>query len=354
MEEFNFNSGGIGVPLSLSSIGRRFVKSNWKENNYPGYQISNKYSLGNVSSTLTPKGLNTVKEIGYVLPFYIANYKGGRNECFMYGIDRTTVWYDYDLTSAYTTVMALIGQPDYKNYRRMSISELEQLSRDEILYSYVIINTDFEFPSDTKYPSIPCYVDENCTIFPLRGKGVLTGAEYLLAKIQGCKLQIKDIHYLPFLTHEEYSGLKPFDSVVRIVQEKRREYPKGTISNLMYKEIGNGIYGSVVRGISDKKKYDTKSKRTQRLLGDDLSNPLLASWTTAIIRSIIGECLHSIHQLEGLVVSVTTDGFITNIPELDQKLSGNYLFGEYKKIRQILSDDHFGLELKSQGQGIIA
>jgi hypothetical protein len=35
----------------------------------------------------------------------------------------------------------------------------------------------------------------------------------------------------------------------------------------MYKEIGNSIYGSVVRGMGDKKKFDIKT--TQRLLGDD-------------------------------------------------------------------------------------
>ena len=353
MEEFNFKSGGVGIPVSLSSIGRKFVKSVWKELKYPGYQVSNKYSLGNVSSTITPKGLNVVKDIGYVLPYYIANYKGGRNECFMYGIDRETVWFDYDLSSAYTTVMALIGQPDYAKYRKITLNDLNKLSREEILYSYIIISTEFEFPRETKYPSIPCYVDANSTIYPLQGQAVLTGAEYLLAQSQCCKLKVKEIHYLPF-HQSEFADLKPFGAIVQIVQDKRREYAKGTISNLMYKEIGNGIYGSVVRGISDKKKYDTKSKTTQRLTGDELSNPLIASWTTAFIRSIIGECLDSIHKLDGLVVSVTTDGFITNVSDLDSKISNNYLFSEYKKIRKILSEDTYGLELKHQGKGIIA
>lgn len=33
MEDFNFNSGGVGIPLSLSSLGRRYVKekhSGWR------------------------------------------------------------------------------------------------------------------------------------------------------------------------------------------------------------------------------------------------------------------------------------------------------------------------------------
>ena len=88
MEDFNFSLGGQGIPLSLSSLGRRFVKNQWQEIKYPGYQLSKTYQLGDVSKTITPKGLNAVKSVGLVLPFFIANYKGGRNECFMYGIDR--------------------------------------------------------------------------------------------------------------------------------------------------------------------------------------------------------------------------------------------------------------------------
>jgi hypothetical protein len=227
---------------------------------------------------MTPKGLNVIKETGFVIPYYIANYKGGRNECYMYGIDTNCHWYDYDLTSAYTTVMSMAGHPDYEGYKRLTIDDLHKLTNSELLYSYLIINADFEFPCDTKYPSIPCYVDESCTVYPLTGCCVLTGAEYLLAKSQGCKLQIHDIHYIPFQCYGLDQKVKrPFETVIKTVQERRREFPKGSISNLMYKEIGNSIYGSVVRGMSNKQKFDTKTKSTLRMSGDDLSNPLIAS-----------------------------------------------------------------------------
>jgi hypothetical protein len=51
---------------------------------------------------------------------------------------------------------------------------------------------------------------------------------------------------------------------------------------------------------------------------------------------------------------VTTDGFITNLKDLERKISGNYLFGGFKKIRLQLSEDDTGLEVKSSGKGIIA
>lgn len=353
VEDFNFKIGGVGIPISLSALGRSYVKSVWRDESYQGYQISSKYLLGDVSTTITPKGLNVIDKIGFVLPFYTANYKGGRNECFMYGIDRDTIWYDYDLTNAYTTVMSMAGHPDYAKCRRITTEELHEMNADEILYSYLILHADFEFPAITKYPSIPCYVDENCTVYPLQGSCVITGAEYLLATAQKCKLKIHDIYFTPF-KGSEYRDHKPFSTIFKTVQEQRREHPKGTISNLIYKEIGNSIYGSVVRGIGNKRKFDIKSKGTVRMFGDDLTNPLIASWTTAFIRSIVGECLHSIQDLDGLVVSVTTDGFITNLSDLERKISENYLFSMYKKIRFQLSEDDTGLELKSNGRGIIA
>jgi hypothetical protein len=276
MDDFNFRIGGTGVPISLSGIGRRYVKSIWKDQKYPGYQISNKYLLGDVSKSMTPKGLHALQNVGFVLPYYIANYKGGRNECFMYGVDKETTWSDYDLTSAYTTVMAMAGHPDYAKQRKLTVLELEGLCEDEVLYSYLIIQADFEFPVTTKYPSIPCYVDENCTVYPLKGSCVITGAEYLLARSQKCSFVFESINIIPFSISEHVDN-KPFSTVLKMVQEKRREYPKGTINNLMYKEIGNSIYGSVVRGISDKRKFDIKSQGTVRMVGDDLTNPIIAS-----------------------------------------------------------------------------
>lgn len=69
---------------------------------------------------------------------------------------------------------------------------------------------------------------------------------------------------------------------------------------------------------------------------------------------MIGECLHAVYLLGGKVVSVTTDGFITNLDNLEQQISDNFLFLEFKKIRQMLSGDNTGLETKSFGKGIVA
>lgn len=38
--------------------------------------------------THTPKGLSRLKSLGLKMNHYIANYKGGRNESYMYGSDQ--------------------------------------------------------------------------------------------------------------------------------------------------------------------------------------------------------------------------------------------------------------------------
>jgi hypothetical protein len=63
--------------------------------------------------------------------------------------------------------------------------------------------------------------------------------------------------------------------------------------------------------------------------------------------------LHKIDELNGKVVSVTTDGFITNISSLEEKCS-MYLFNQYKTLRFDLSENRVALEVKTEGKGVIS
>lgn len=323
MEDHNFKLQGLGIPLTLSSLGTIYVKYKWKMMGYKGYQISPKYLIGDTSATQTPKGLYTTSQTGLKLSYYIANYKGGRNESYMYGSSSKIRTVDYDLTSAYTTAMAGLGNPDYNKGRSISVRELEKMSFNDILYSYVIMKAKFKFNSKTKFPSIPANVDEDVSVYALEGESIINGAEYLLAKSQKCKLQISEVYYLPFEKDKEGNLInQPFKSIINEIQAERRKHPKGTIENLTEKEKGNSIYGSTARGISNKKKFDIKSGTTVRMEAGELSNPIIASWITAFIRSVVGESLDNISKINGYVVSATTDGFITNVENLEMKIVG--------------------------------
>jgi hypothetical protein len=70
---------------------------------------------------------------------------------------------------------------------------------------------------------------------------------------------------------------RPFESIIKTIQAKRKLYPKGTINNYLYKLMGNSIYGALVRGLGNKQRFDPKSFGTVRVDGNELTNPILAS-----------------------------------------------------------------------------
>jgi len=93
-------------------------------------------------------GLSKFGDLGLKMSLYISNYKGGRNESFMYGVDinNNNYWYDYNLVSAYTTVLFKTGHLDYKNRVRASKEDLKQMSRDYLIYSYTMRSTSYCTP----------------------------------------------------------------------------------------------------------------------------------------------------------------------------------------------------------------
>ena len=92
MEIFNMKIFKTGIPITLSSIGRKFVFKEWRKifNKHLPYQVSGEFLMGNADEIQTPKGLYATRNIGTYLSHFIANYKGGRNESFMYGVDENT------------------------------------------------------------------------------------------------------------------------------------------------------------------------------------------------------------------------------------------------------------------------
>jgi len=122
--------------------------------------------------------------------------------------------------------MSGLGTPDYLKARCMKFDEFNKLTTKEIIYSYIIIKGSFSFPKEVLYPSIPCYVDESTVVFPRSGDCLLTGAEYILAKNQKCKIGIQEIFYVPFVK-KSY----PFKGCINEVQRLRRLYPKMAIEN---------------------------------------------------------------------------------------------------------------------------
>src|SRR5438128_172798 len=110
--------------------------------------------------------------------------------------------------------------------------------------------------------------------------------------------------------------------------------------------------------MSHKVHFDIQTDSMKRTEGSKFTNPLMASWITVMVRSVIGEMLHITDALGGRVVSVTTDGFITDIPDLENKIldfikkakienPNRFFLIELVQIwREKLSSDPHAIELK--------
>jgi hypothetical protein len=93
----------------------------------------------------------------------------------------------------------------------------------------------------------------------------------------------------------------------------------------MYKDIGNMIYGLISQGITYKKKYDLRTQSHKPISGSELTNPVIASAITAIARCTVSEMMNNTACLnsKNKILSVTTDGFIANIANLEKILKEN-------------------------------
>jgi hypothetical protein len=274
-------------------------------------------------------------------------------------------------------VMPLMGTPDHAKARW--INPKEKLTDEELLRSYSAFKIKFALPTEVKYPPFPVTLDESITIYPLSGETLVTGLELLAGRTilnktidrfmlskDDFKIEILYGSYIPFKieTKETPSGpvtalaYSPFKDLISELQEKRRQWKKatgkGSAMERIYKDLGNMLYGKIVCGISNKKVYDARTLVMKTMIGNDLSNPILGSWITGFVRALIAELLFETDNLGGQVVSCTTDGFVTDIEALEQKINATEgsLLQEYQKIRLLLSKDPSALEVKCKVKGI--
>lgn len=115
----NENLGDFQLPKTLSSKGLHLLKKFWADNQADPLAIVGKEMVEELVWSSSTRRLRKLKKAVY-LPFLSWNeqflteaYHGGRNEQFWFGPAPESVWYDYDLASAYPSAMTLIGTPDW-------------------------------------------------------------------------------------------------------------------------------------------------------------------------------------------------------------------------------------------------
>ncbi|MBB0822714.1 hypothetical protein G7N13_23365 [Escherichia coli] len=343
------------VPATIGAMAvSRFTKT-LKENN-----MSPEVCLGTHIKTrelwLTEKqAFRTIKNPASVPSrelfetFPINCYHGGRNECFMMGVTPSDHWYDYDLAGAYTTGLLDILTPDYGNIR---------LSKNPDDYCGHVMGfalVTFRFPESVPYPSLPVRTDQYGLFFPLSGESRATAPEIELALSLGAEMTIHNGIIVPWIcdtsphNSESTSVFLPF---VQQVRENRNRHIKGSLEEKFWKEIGNSLYGKLAQGLRAKTAFDTARGLNRSLPPSSVTQPFFAAHVTGFIRAVVGELMNALPS-DSSVVSVTTDGFLTNCPLNKINMSGP-LSSRFQSLCDIVDPGSSMLTCKHEVSQLIA
>ncbi|ENU2837923.1 hypothetical protein ACE4MD_000011 [Escherichia coli] len=343
------------VPATIGTMAvSRFTKT-LKENN-----MSPEVCLGTHIKTrelwLTEKqAFRTIKNPASVPSrelfetFPINCYHGGRNECFMMGVTPSDHWYDYDLAGAYTTGLLDILTPDYGNIR---------LSKNPDDYCGHVMGfalVTFRFPESVPYPSLPVRTDQYGLFFPLSGESWATAPEIELALSLGAEMTIHNGIIVPWIcdtsphNSESTSVFLPF---VQQVRENRNRHIKGSLEEKFWKEIGNSLYGKLAQGLRAKTAFDTARGLNRSLPPSSVTQPFFAAHVTGFIRAVVGELMNALPS-DSSVVSVTTDGFLTNCPLNKINMSGP-LSSRFQSLCDIVDPGSSMLTCKHEVSQLIA
>lgn len=343
------------VPATIGAMAvSRFTKT-LKENN-----MSPEVCLGTHIKTrelwLTEKqAFRTIKNPASVPSrelfetFPINCYHGGRNECFMMGVTPSDHWYDYDLAGAYTTGLLDILTPDYGNIR---------LSKNPDDYCGHVMGfalVTFRFPESVPYPSLPVRTDQYGLFFPLSGESWATAPEIELALSLGAEMTIHNGIIVPWIcdtsphNSESTSVFLPF---VQQVRENRNLHIKGSLEEKFWKEIGNSLYGKLAQGLRAKTAFDTARGLNRSLPPSSVTQPFFAAHVTGFIRAVVGELMNALPS-DSSVVSVTTDGFLTNCPLNKINMSGP-LSSRFQSLCDIVDPGSSMLTCKHEVSQLIA
>lgn len=231
-------------------------------------------------------------------------YHGGRNECYVTGPSDIDSWHDYDAPSCYTVILNGIRPLDYENTKMTS--DINAFMGDV----FGLARVRFKFPDDTEYPCLPVRAEPYGLVYPLEGISYCVAAELEVAKYMGCELEILQGFIIPWL-----NDYRVFNSIMRKVRDMRQYYKSGPHQNefleKFWKEQGNSIYGRLAMGLRDKRVFNIKEGVMNRLQRGEVTNAFFSAYVSGTGKALLSAMLIGIPK-DKTVISLTTDGFITN------------------------------------------
>lgn len=340
IEQYKAVTGNFKVPITLTGIGVDLLLKSWSDEGLDYLWMLGKERVKQ-SYYNKSKGRYVSKPVDVEIAcvhretvFVTECYHGGRNEQFWFGPCFKDEWSDFDLSSAYPTAMSLIGLPDWFNIH--DSKTLDDYGPETLGF----VEVEFEFPPDTRYPTLPVRTD-NGLIFPLKGLSCCAAPELFVARKLGAKLDIKHGVIVP-----TNNSTRIFGDFIKDCINKRMTAGSKTLEGLFWKEISNSTYGKTAQGLHEKRVYDMRDREGKSLPPSKITNAYYASFITSFTRAVLGEIMNSV-PANRMVFSCTTDGFICNMTDDEAVVcQQGELSKLYAKQRRDLTKDSTVLDKK--------
>lgn len=299
--------------------------------------------------------LEPISDKANTIQYYASQaYHGGYNASSDIGYFSQTT-FDYDLQNAYPTAMCLVSDVDWENPIRTEIVNRELTLQDFVVpiiggyapLTMMLAYVRFEFPLDVKYPCIPVNV-EGIPTYPGTSEGIdgvyACGPELFLALQLGAKVFVERGYILNSIINPE-NGKMSYSlqtAVKQLVTDRNRakaEHGKKSLEELILKTMVNSGYGKNAQNVVQKSSWTAYKDAMEDLGCSSITNPVSACMITSIVRAELLAAQNQCHSLGYMTCSVTTDGFISDVPE--ETLKSLNLFGLrpfMEKARLFLTD----------------
>ncbi|MCW1913012.1 hypothetical protein OJ996_05485 [Luteolibacter sp. GHJ8] len=336
-------TGSPDLPLTLGQIATEFVQTRWKPAGISHHEV-----LG-TEETVNFKGSRKsvpMQSHHHYLTLATEGFHGGRNETYFYGASPIDEWGDWDINGAYVTALCALGTPDWDRIRVPR--SVDEFTSDH----YGVALVRFRFPDDVRFPCLPVRT-RTSLIFPLQGESFATSPEIELARRLGAAMEIvNDTAYLMPMREE-----RPFLGLAREIAGLRERYSVSgnECFEHLCKTVGNSIYGKLCQGLQRKRVFDTREGQMKDLPPSKITNAFLANMVTGMVRAFLGELINRLPRTR-MVISATTDGFISNATEAEVMAAALGPLGlKFRDFRHSISaDDHAVLKLKHRAMQVLA
>lgn len=297
-------------------------------------------------------------------------FHGGWNSCLRIGYFPTPT-YDHDIQSAYPTAMTSVVDVDFEQGCIEEVLKDREITLADFSLGVVtplVAFVSWEFPEGVE-PCLPVRVGQSI-IYPRTSDGVgaslgegmadarfagvdgawCCGPEIALAIALGARVRVQIGYRLRVLQHEGAPSRSMRAAVRQMVEDRataKRIWGKGSLVEQMIKVATNSGYGKLAQDVAERSGWNAWAEQMEAIGGSSVTSPYHAAMITSLVRSLL---LGMANQVD--LISVTTDGFITDQPDVESF----DCFGQadvFRAARQALVDDPQVWEVKHQQDDLV-